>query len=79
MARYIYRDYRPGHKGQFASKAAYNRSQGQGVECHIHREKIETPDTIESIDDLEEYEDYPDDELFEYEFAGTGDYGRRAE
>lgn len=77
MARYIYRDYRPGHKGQFASKEAFNRSQGQGVECHIHRERVKTQDVIDSIEEIEEFEDFPDDELFDYEFAGTGDTGKR--
>lgn len=80
--RRIFRDYRPGkNKGKFASEETYNRSQAQGVDCHIHGEYIETPDedTITNVDQLfdlwDKYGDEPD--LEEYEFHGTGDTGKR--
>ena len=73
MARRIvvYRDYRPGRKGKFASEQAYNRSQAQGVTCHIHKEYTGTK--ITSVDDLFDIQD--DDDLIEYEYHGTGEYG----
>ncbi len=77
----IYRDYRPGHEGEFTDQATFNRSQGQGKECNVHGEYVDAPDdnTITNIDQLfnlyDEYGDGPD--LDEYEFHGTGDTGRR--
>lgn len=73
---YVYRDYRPGRRGQFASESTFNRSQAQGVECHVHKELIESGKSA-TLDDLFNYEDLPDEELFEYEFHGTGDTGRK--
>jgi gamma-glutamylcyclotransferase (GGCT)/AIG2-like uncharacterized protein YtfP len=76
--RFIFRDYRPGKRGQFTSEETFNRAQGQGAECHVHREAIEVPETnIDNLDELEQYEDYSDEDLIEYEFHGTGDTGRR--
>ena len=68
----VYRDYRPGKRGQFSSKAAFNRSQSQGVKCHIHREYVY--DSISSIDELFDIQD--DDDLDYEEFHGTGNTGR---
>jgi hypothetical protein len=78
----IFRDYRPGHKGEFTDESTYNRSQGQGKECNVHGEYIDAPDetTITNVDDLFnmwENEDFDQDEFVEYEFHGTGDTGRR--
>ena len=75
--RIIYRDYRAGRKGQFASKETFNRSRGQGVTCHVHREFVKKPNIIEDIDDLYDIEDESD--LEPQEFHGTGDTGRRTE
>lgn len=74
MARRIivYRDYRPGKKGKFVSEETYNRSQAQGVTCHIHREYI-SKTSIDSVDDLFDIEDEPD--LVDHEYHGTGEYG----
>lgn len=74
--RIVYRDYRKGREGKFASKAAFNRSQAQGTTCHIHREYIKE-ESIDSVEDLYAIEDEPD--LEEYEYHGTGDTGRRRE
>ena len=68
----VYRDYRPGRKGKFVSEETYNRSQAQGVTCHIHREYI-TKTKIDSVDDLFDIQD--DDDLIDYEYHGTGEYG----
>lgn len=68
---FVYRDYRPGKTGQFASEASYNRSRAQGVKCHVHKEYL--PKTIDSVDDLFAIED--DDNLEPEEFHGTGDTG----
>lgn len=73
--RYVYRDYRPGHHGEFTSEETFNRSQGQGVTCHVHRERVETG-TPATLEDIWEFDDYPDEELYEYEFHGTGDTGK---
>lgn len=73
--RYVYRDYRKGKRGEFTDEATFNRSQGQGVVCHVHREKVNVG-TGATIDDLFDYEDYPDDELEIQEIHGTGDTGR---
>jgi hypothetical protein len=75
MARYVYRDYRPGQRGKFTSEETYNRSQAQGVECHIHREQVSEA-SISSLDDLAEYDDYDGDWEF-YDVQGTGDTGHR--
>lgn len=74
----IFRDYRPGSKGQFASEETFNRSTGQGVDCHIHREFVETGQGEEvTVEDLFDYEDYDVEDLDVYEFHGSGDTGRR--
>ena len=70
----VFRDYRPGHEGEFLSEEDFYRLGG------VQGEYIEIPDeeTITNIEQLfeisedEDYEDYP-----EYEFHGTGDTGRR--
>jgi hypothetical protein len=59
--RLIFRDYRPGKAGQFASQETFNRASAQNVHCHIHREYVGVPDdVIDSADELYEYEDEPD-------------------
>lgn len=70
--RIIYRDYRSGSAGRFVSKETFNRSQGQGVKCQIHREYI-TVNVIRSVDDLYDIQDEPD--LDWEEFHATGDTG----
>jgi 2-phospho-L-lactate guanylyltransferase (CobY/MobA/RfbA family) len=74
MARRIivYRDYRPGKKGKFVSEQTYNRSKAQGKTRHIHKEIISRVD-INSVDDLFDVQD--DDDLIDYEYHGTGEYG----
>jgi hypothetical protein len=74
----VYRDYRKGNEGKFASEETYNRSQGQGVDCHIHKEFVEVSDesTITNIDELFEYDDYDYDDFDEYEFHATADTGK---
>jgi hypothetical protein len=67
----IYRDYRKGHAGQFASRESYNRARAQGVKCHIHREYVNI--VVSSLAELGELEDR-DDLEFE-EFHATGDTG----
>lgn len=73
--RYIYRDYRNGKNGEFTDEATFNRSQGQGVTCHVHRERVKVSAKT-TIEDLFDYEDYPDDELEVQEIHGTGDTGK---
>lgn len=78
MARRIivYRDYRPGRKGKFVSRETYNRSQAQGSTRHIHREYITSQKITNRIDSLDDLFDIQDDEdLFEHEYHGTGEYG----
>ena len=78
----IFRDYRSGHEGEFASESTFNRSQGQGKECNVHGEYIDTSDeqTITNIDDLFDLDDsFDPDDFMEYEFHGTGDTGRKNE
>lgn len=74
--RTVYRDYRIGHRGEFASESTFNRSKAQGVDCHIHREQVKSGEFV-SIDDLFDFDDLPDEELYEYEFHGTADTGKR--
>jgi len=76
--RVIYRDYRPGRQGKFASRESFNRSQAQGTTSHIHREYIDVDLVhIDSLDDLWGYEDYEDYDYDEFEFHGTGDTGKK--
>lgn len=77
--RKIYRDYREGREGKFASEETFNRSQAQGVTCHIHEEKVDKPKLADDVAILFEYEDYEDYELVEQEYHGTGDTGRARE
>lgn len=68
--RIIYRDYRVGHAGRFASKSSFNRSQARGGE--IHREYV-TVNVVRSVDDL--YDIAGEEDLVDYEFHATGDTG----
>ena len=78
MRRLVYRDYRPGRAGQFASRETFQRSQAQGATCHVHREYVGVPaNDIDSVDELYDYEDYGEDEVDEQEYHATGDTGRR--
>ena len=70
----IYRDYRPGHEGEFLSEEDFKRFGG------VSGEYIDAPDentitNIEQLFEMSEDEDYED--FDEYEFHGTGDTGRR--
>ena len=77
--RLIYRDYRPGHRGEFTTEETYNRSRAQGIPCHVHGEYIDigVQPSISALDELAEFENY--DDLEEYEFHGTGDTGGEGE
>lgn len=75
MTKIVYRDYRPGKRGQFTTEETFNRSQGQGVECHVHKEKVKTESDDEvTIDDLFDYEDVPEEDLIVEEYHGSGGY-----
>ena len=78
--RRIFRDYRPGHEGEFTDEATYNRSRAQGVECNVHGEYVDAPDenTVTNVDDLfDMWDNFDPEDFVEYEFHGTGDTGRR--
>lgn len=88
--RVIFRDYRPGKGGRFASRATFERSKAHGgskikqqeIEVTVERDEggrfitpVDSDLEIDSVEDFEEYEDYED--LVDYDFHGTGDTGKQ--